>query len=470
MKNLVNGKFISSNEVIDIKSPIDNEFIASVPSMSKEDVDLAMSSARNAFELWSNLSGVERAKYIYRIAEELEKMKEEIANIMVVEIAKPYKAALTEVERTVELIKYSAEEGLRITGEIFEGGNYDKDSNNKLSLVRYKPYGVVLAIAPFNYPINLSASKIIPALIGGNVVIFKPPTQGSVSALKFVEAIGKAGLPNGVVNSVTGKGSKIGDYLNTHKEVDFINFTGSTGVGQSISKITTMKPMIMELGGKDAAIVLKDSNLEKAAKNIISGAFSYSGQRCTAIKRVLVENEVADKLVELLDLELSKLSVGSAKEGADITELIDENTSNYIENLIKETMELGRKTNQKFLRKSNLIYPMIFDFVDEKDRLAIEEPFGPVLPIIRVENIEEAIRIANSSEFGLQSSVFTNDIEKAFKIADKLEVGSVHINNKTQRGPDNFPFIGYKNSGMGVQGIKSSIMSMLKVKTIVFDI
>lgn len=470
MKNLVNGELIKSEKNIEIKSPIDNKIIGKVPAMSREEVDYAMKSARLAFEKWSNLSNIEKSKYMYKIADELEKIKEELANLLVIEIAKNYKSSLAEIERTIEFIKYTAEEGLRINGETFEGGNYEKGSNGKISIVQNVPYGVVLAIAPFNYPINLSISKIIPALMAGNVVIFKPPTQGSISALKLIEAIYKADLPKGVINSVTGRGSEIGDYLNTHKEVDFINFTGSTEIGQNISKITSMKPIIMELGGKDAGIVTKNANLEKAGKEIITGAFSYSGQRCTAIKRVLVEEEVADKLVDILNKNLAELKVGSAIYDNDITELIDEKSADYVEGLIKDTISKNRKTKQEFKRVGNIIYPMIFDYVNINDRIAIEEPFGPILPIIRVKNIEEAVEIANSSEYGLQSSVFTENIEEAFNIATKLEVGTVQINNKTQRGPDNFPFIGHKNSGMGTQGIRNSILSMTKTKTIVINI
>lgn len=469
LNNVVNGEYYDSNSVLEIYSPIDNSIVGSTPAMSKEDVDYAMITAKNSFKNWKNLSYKERSDYLKKVSEKLLENKEILAKTMVLEIAKPYKASLIEIERTAHLINFSADTLLNINGEVFEGGSFEKSSHNKISMVRYTPYGVVLCIAPFNYPINLSMAKIVTALLAGNTVVFKPSTQGSVVALKMMSII-KDVLPKGVLNSVTGKGSVIGDYLIEHPIVDFINFTGSTPVGLHLSKLAGMKPLILELGGKDAAIVLDDADLEKTAEDIINGAFSYSGQRCTAIKRVLVDNKVADKLVDLLNNKLSKVKVGSALEDVMISELIDKSSADFVEELIKDTLQLNRPTKQEYKRYGNLIYPMIFDKVQRTDKLAIIEPFGPVLPIIRFDNLDEAIEIANESEYGLQSSIFTKDINKAFSIANKLDVGTVQINNKTQRGPDNFPFLGIKNSGVGIQGIRSSIIGMSRMKTIVFDI
>lgn len=457
-------------EKIEIYSSIDNELLGSVEKMSKEKVNEIYLEARKALKEWKNLSTIERAEYLYKAADELDKIKFELAELVTKEISKPYKDSLQEIERTIYLIKYSAEEGKRIFGEIVEAKNYDKNANGKISLVRREAIGVVLAIAPFNYPINLSASKIAPALIMGNVVVFKPPTQGVLSALKLVKAFEKANLPKGVLQVVTGKGSEIGDYLNTHNEIDFINFTGSTNIGKKIAAQSIMKPLMLELGGKDAAIVLDDADLEKASKEIVAGAYSYSGQRCTAIKRVLVTNKVHDELIEKIKEKVLKLKVGNPFDNVDIAPLIDNNSADFVENLIKDAINKGAKEEVKYTRKNNLISPSLLSNVSLDMDIAWEEPFGPVLPIIKIDSVDEAIKIANKSEYGLQSSVFTKDIDMAFKIANELEVGSVHINNKTQRGPDNFPFLGIKNSGLGIQGIRDSILAMSKIKSIILDI
>ena len=469
-KNLVNGEWKSSEKEITIYSPINQEELGTVPAMSQAEVDEAMQAARAALPAWRALSAVERAAYLHKTAAILERDKEEIGTILAKEVAKGIKAAIGEVVRTADLIRYAAEEGLRITGQAMEGGGFEAASKNKLAVVRREPVGVVLAIAPFNYPVNLSGSKIAPALIAGNVVMFKPPTQGSISGLLLAKAFEEAGIPAGVFNTITGRGSEIGDYIIEHKEVNFINFTGSTPIGERIGRLAGMRPIMLELGGKDAALVLEDADLEHAAKQIVAGAFSYSGQRCTAIKRVIVLESVADTLATFLQAEVAKLTVGDPFDNADITPVIDNASADFIWGLIEDAQEKGAQALTPIKREGNLLWPVLFDQVTKDMKVAWEEPFGPVLPIIRVANVEEAIAFANESEFGLQSSVFTNDFKKAFEIAEKLEVGTVHINNKTQRGPDNFPFLGVKGSGAGVQGIKYSIEAMTNVKSIVFDV
>ena len=469
-KNLVNGEWKSSEKEITIYSPINQEELGTVPAMSRAEVDEAMQAARAALPAWRALSAVERSAYLHKTAAILERDKEEIGTILAKEVAKGIKAAIGEVVRTADLIRYAAEEGLRITGQAMEGGGFEAASKNKLAVVRREPVGVVLAIAPFNYPVNLSGSKIAPALIAGNVVMFKPPTQGSISGLLLAKAFEEAGIPAGVFNTITGRGSEIGDYIIEHKEVNFINFTGSTPIGERIGRLAGMRPIMLELGGKDAALVLEDADLEHAAKQIVAGAFSYSGQRCTAIKRVIVLESVADTLATLLQAEVAKLTVGDPFDNADITPVIDNASADFIWGLIEDAQEKGAQALTQIKREGNLLWPVLFDQVTKDMKVAWEEPFGPVLPIISVANVEEAIVFANESEFGLQSSVFTNDFKKAFEIAEKLEVGTVHINNKTQRGPDNFPFLGVKGSGAGVQGIKYSIEAMTNVKSIVFDV
>ncbi|WP_057519598.1 NADP-dependent glyceraldehyde-3-phosphate dehydrogenase, partial [Streptococcus pneumoniae] len=455
---------------ITIYSPINQEELGTVPAMTQTEADEAMQAARAALPAWRALSAIERAAYLHKTAAILERDKEKIGTILAKEVAKGIKAAIGEVVRTADLIRYAAEEGLRITGQAMEGGGFEAASKNKLAVVRREPVGIVLAIAPFNYPVNLSASKIAPALIAGNVVMFKPPTQGSISGLLLAKAFEEAGIPAGVFNTITGRGSEIGDYIIEHKEVNFINFTGSTPIGERIGRLAGMRPIMLELGGKDAALVLEDADLEHAAKQIVAGAFSYSGQRCTAIKRVIVLESVADKLATLLQEEVSKLTVGDPFDNADITPVIDNASADFIWGLIEDAQEKEAQALTPIKREGNLLWPVLFDQVTKDMKVAWEEPFGPVLPIIRVASVEEAIAFANESEFGLQSSVFTNDFKKAFEIAEKLEVGTVHINNKTQRGPDNFPFLGVKGSGAGVQGIKYSIEAMTNVKSIVFDV
>ncbi|MFL4359311.1 NADP-dependent glyceraldehyde-3-phosphate dehydrogenase [Streptococcus uberis] len=469
-KNLVNGEWKLSENEIKIYAPATGEELGSVPAMSTEEVDYVYQSAKNAFQAWRELSYVERAAILHKAADILVRDAEKIGAILSKEVAKGHKAAVSEVVRTAEIINYAAEEGIRMEGEVLEGGSFEASSKKKIAIVRHEPVGLVLAISPFNYPINLAGSKIAPALIAGNVVALKPPTQGSISGLLLAEVFAEAGVPAGVFNTITGRGSVIGDYIVEHEAVNFINFTGSTPVGERIGQLAGMRPIMLELGGKDSAIVLEDADLALAAKNIVAGAFGYSGQRCTAVKRVLVMDSVADELEKHVCDLVDNLSVGMPEDNADITPLIDTKAADFVEGLITDANEKGAKALTEIKREGNLISPVVFDHVTTDMRLAWEEPFGPVLPFIRVNSLEEAIDISNSSEYGLQASVFTNNFPQAFAIAEKLEVGTVHINNKTQRGTDNFPFLGAKKSGAGVQGVKYSIDAMTNLKSIVFDI
>ncbi|MEA4826023.1 NADP-dependent glyceraldehyde-3-phosphate dehydrogenase [Clostridium sp. JNZ J1-5] len=470
-KNLYNGQWVeSSNMPIEIFSPVDGTLVGKIQSMNEREVDASIQNSHLSQLSWGETPINKRSEILHRAADILSNKVDFLVSILQKEIAKDKKSSISEIQRTVDFIRFVAEEGKHLHGETVSSENFPGFNKNKISFVTRVPIGVVLAISPFNYPINLSASKIAPALIAGNSVVLKPPTQGAISTLYLAEIFNEAGIPKGVLNTVTGKGSIIGDYLVTHKDINFINFTGSSDIGKHIAVVAGMVPMLMELGGKDAALVLKDADLEKTADNIVSGAYSYSGQRCTAVKRVLVEETIADELVLELKERVEKLKVGNPEDEVDITPLINNEAADYVEGLIKDAIVKGATMLTPSKRKGNLIYPVLFDKVTTDMRLAWEEPFGPVLPIIRVKNIDEAIVIANSSQYGLQSSIFTRDINKAFYIANKLEVGTVQINNKTERGPDNFPFLGVKSSGLGTQGVRYSIEAMSRPKAIVLNI
>ena len=473
-KNIVDGEFYNSksSDILEVKSPLDNSVLGTVQAMSQEDVDVVMSSAKKSQKYWAQTTIAERATLLYKVADLLVEKKEELGNLLMMEIAKDKKSSISEVVRTADFLRFTADAAKSIEGESIPSDSFPGFNKKKISFVTREPLGVVLAISPFNYPVNLSASKIGPALMAGNTIVFKPASQGALSGLFLAQVFKEAGIPAGVVNTVTGKGSIIGDYCVTHKDVDFVNFTGSTAVGQRISKITEMTPLLLELGGKDAAIVLEDADLDLTAKNIVGGAFSYSGQRCTAVKRVLVMESVADKLIEKVVEQMAELKVGNPLEveDAQVVPLIDTKAADFVEKLMKDAQDKGAKVVFGGKRDGNLIEPTLYDNVTLDMDIAWEEPFGPILPIIRVKSREEAIDIANQSEYGLQSSVFTQDINEAFYIAKRLEVGTVQVNNKTERGPDHFPFLGVKSSGMGTQGIRYSIESMSRPKATVINI
>ncbi len=469
-KAFIAGSWRLAKSLKEVRSPLDGSLIGETSALSKEEVDEAFNAAEKAFQEWRATPLNERVTVLTRAARILEEHKDELARVMHVEIAKPYKSCLSEVERSADLLRFTAAQAATLEGELYLGDAFPKQPRKKLCITYREPLGVILAISPFNYPVNLSISKIAPAIAGGNAVVLKPPSQGSISALHLGPVFEEAGLPPGVLNIVTGKGSEIGDYLATHPAPKLITFTGSTSVGKRIASIAGMKKLLFELGGKDPAIVLEDADLKLAAKHIVTGAYSYNGQRCTAVKRVIALKRVADELARLLREEVAKLSVGRGNE--EVTPLIDEPSAERVEALIKEALEKGAVLlhPDELSREGNLLKPVLLDKVTPDMKVAWEEPFGPVLPLLRTDSLEEAVELANESGYGLQAAVFTKDLEAAFKAARLLEAGTVQINGKTERGPDNFPFLGVKDSGIGVQGVKNSLLEMTRPKNIVLNL
>lgn len=464
---------MEQNDMIQIKSPLNGEIIGNVPAMTQSRVNEIIIKAKESLKEWKEKTLNDRIQYLYKAGELLLENEKELSALLVKEVGKDTKSAKSEVVRTADFIKFTADAAKNMHGQNLGADSFPGGKKGKFAITTREPVGVVLAISPFNYPVNLAASKIAPALAGGNTVILKPATQGSLCGTFLVDIFKKAGLPDGVLGVVTGFGSEIGDYIVTHPDINFINFTGSTEVGHHIAKQAEMIPLLMELGGKDAAIVLEDADLNLAASQIVSGAFSYSGQRCTAIKRVIVLDKVADDLVQKIKSEIKKLKVGNPLEGDgvyDVVPLISKKAADYVESLIKDATDKGAVIICGGNRKGSLIEPTLIDNVTEDMKIAWEEPFGPVLPVLHVNSINDAITLANKSEYGLQSSVFTKNINNAFYIAGKLEVGAVQINNKTERGPDHLPFLGVKKSGIGVQGITYSIDAMTRIKSTVINL
>ncbi|PSR38004.1 MAG: NADP-dependent glyceraldehyde-3-phosphate dehydrogenase [Sulfobacillus thermosulfidooxidans] len=459
-----------SGEHVAVYGPVHGQIIGKVHAFSREEVDQAIGRLQEGFQSWKRMLLTERAQLLHQWADKLEANRAELAELLMLEIAKNHRDSLDEVQRSADFIHYTAEEGLRLAGETLFGDAFPGQTRQKVSIVGRVPLGVVLAIPPFNYPINLAVTKIAPALMGGNVVVLKPPTQGAIAGLNITRLAYEAGIPDNVIIAITGSGRVIGDYLISHPRVNMINFTGSTQTGQHIASKAIMVPLLLELGGKDAAIVLADANIERARDNIVSGAFSYSGQRCTAVKRVLVVEEIADQLATAVAQKVMTLSVGAPEADSVVTPLISNEAADFVWDMIHEAVAQGAVALTPLRRDGNLIYPVVLDFVTRDMRVAWEEPFGPVLPIIRIHDAEEGVELANASEYGLQGAIFTQDVSQAFLLAEELDVGTVQINGKTSRGPDHFPFVGTKASGMGAQGVRYSLLAMTRLKSTVLNL
>ncbi|MFX1411275.1 MAG: NADP-dependent glyceraldehyde-3-phosphate dehydrogenase [Promethearchaeota archaeon] len=460
----------TSGDLIQVYNPYNNELIANVQACTKEEADEIINVAHENIECWNEIPLNKRAEILNKSANLMIKSSEKLGHLLMREIGKPLNSAISEIIRTAEIFKATAESSLQISGETILGDAFEGYSKEKVSITYRVPLGVVLCIGPFNYPFNLTGSKIAPALMVGNSVVMKPPSQGPLTALHFGIILEKAGVPPGVFNIITGRGSEIGDFLVSHPLIDMINFTGSSETGKFLAKTAGMKPLLLELGGKDAAIILDDADLDVTVKSIVSGAFSFSGQRCTAVKRVLPMPGIADKLIEEVTKETLKLTIGDPAKNNTIGPLINSKQCDYVQGLIDDALEKGAVLKCGNKREGNIMWPTILDNVNTDMRIAWEEPFGPVLPFIRINSAEQAVKISNKSEYGLQGMIFTENIDLAFNIAQELEVGTVQINGKSARGPDHFPFLGTKSSGLGTQGIKYSLESMSRPKVVVMNL
>ena len=449
-KAYINGAFVSTTSEVEIFSPLDNQVAGTVPALDKEHIREAFQIAKNTFSSWKRTSLLERKKYLENFNKLLLDSKEELGQIISNETGKLLNESIVEVERTFEYIEATIKSWENIKMKKMVVGS----KTNNIARV---PLGVVLAISPFNYPINLAMSKIAPALLTGNTVVFKPATNGSLTGGFIATLIDKANFPKGVFNLVTGRGRDIGDELIQNENIDMISFTGSVEIGKRIGKHKTLIPLVLELGGNDAGYVRYDANLDLAAKEIAKGAFSFSGQRCTAIKRVILNSKVKDAFYEKLIKEVEKL---------EIVPLVTPQAAENVKRLIEDS----KKRNDKFILKGQIKDNFIGAFIVETSENSLafqEEAFGPLLPILVIDNEENLEQIFNNTNFGLQNSIFTNDVEWAKKFAINIESGTVNINRSSSRGPDIFPFLGVKDSGFGTQGIEEALKSMTRVLNII---
>ncbi|URA11257.1 aldehyde dehydrogenase family protein [Thermospira aquatica] len=467
---LIDGcwRCLSSGESQDVINPATGEVIGRVPLANNQDAENAIQAAYRFFEKLS-FDPLERLEIMKKAAEILASVREDMAKTIVLESGKPISVAFSEVDATIERLRLVEEEVRVLYGEYLPG-EWVHDTKGKFAIVKRRPLGVVAAIAPFNYPLFIGAAKIIPALLAGNTVVVKPASDTPISLILFVRILEKAGIPQGAIHILTGSGKEIGDTLVTHPLVKAISFTGSTQVGEYIASRAGMKRLHLELGGKAAALVFADADIQKTASLLCKGAFRNSGQRCDAVSRVLVEESIAPQLIEALVEESKNYSCGDPMDPkTPMGTVINEAAATRLDGLLAD----AREKQARFLvekKRNNLFYPPHIVEISTDCRLAWEEIFGPILPIIRVKNEEEAIRLANASEYGLDSCVFTQDITRAFRVAEALHDGSVTINAIPAHGVGHFPFGGNKRSGIGREGIKYSIDELTELHTIIVNL
>jgi len=466
---LINGDFVDKDEHHEVINPYNSEVVDTVPIGDRGDVNYAIESANIAKKELYDLSAKEISNNLFEASLELEDMRDKIAKLIVLEAGKPYKQALVEMDRSIETLRFCSEEAKRIYGESVPLDATGSVDERFMAFTRKVPLGVVGAITPFNYPVNLALHKIAPAIAAKNTVVMKPSMEAPLAALKLVEIINNH-FPKGVINSVCGYGSEIGDAIVVSNDIDKITFTGSVATGLFLSSRAGMKKLTLELGGNDPLIVLDDANIEKAVDACVSGAFYFSGQVCIGIKRVILDNKIADEFLSLFVEKTSKLNLGDPMDiNTDIGPLINETAAINVEKSIDSAINDGAELLLGGERKDCFIQPTILDNVNMSMNIVANETFGPVAPIIRVNGVDEAIKVANDTQYGLQSGVFTENIHNALKCAEEIESGSVLINKESTFRTDSMPFGGFKSSGIGKEGIKYAVEEMSKTKLIAFN-
>lgn len=460
-----------SGKTIDVVSPIDDHVVGRIQLVTYGEIDTAIRRAHLVQKEWEKVPMIKRGKMLHLAADWIREHEGPLTSLLMKEIGKTHVEAKDEILRSADMIDYFTHEGLHLTGEELSGEAFPGYDQTKMAIIERVPLGVILAIAPFNYPVNLSVSKIAPALITGNAVVFKPPTQGSISSLHLAEIFRIAGLPDGLIVTPTGGGGDIGEYLCTHPGIDMVTFTGSSAVGEEMAKKTGMIPLLFECGGNNPAIVLSDADMEAVSKEIVKGAFSYSGQRCTAIKYVLGLKPTIDKLLPKVVVKTKELiKMGDPRNPENnLGPVISDSAAGEIEKRILMAKADGARIVLGGKREGKYIEPTILENVTPSMEILHMETFGPVVSFIAVSTINEAVQMINASHYGLQASIFTSDEGSGIQLAKQLSVGTVQINSKPQRGPDHFPFLGIKGSGVGVQGIRYTLEAMTRPKPIVLN-
>jgi len=475
--NYINGEWraASGGKTLENRNPANrDEVIAEFAASEVADVEAALDAASEAYRTWRLSSPITRANILHKAANILESRIPEVGRELTREEGKTLKEGIGETTRAVQILRYYAGEAQQPSGEHYP-------SANPLTLLytTREPLGVTAIITPWNFPIAIPAWKIAPALAFGNTVVFKPASLTPLSAVRLVEALADAGLPPGVLNLVTGSASVIGDPLLRDPRVVAISFTGSNETGAELRKMAAERgaKLQLELGGKNPAIVLADADLEQALTHVVNGAMMSTGQKCTATSRAILDRRIADKFTAMLSERISGLKVGDPlANDTQIGPLVDDHSAKRVAGEVAAAREAGSEllvggdVLGGELERGAFVAPALFAGVDPSSRLGQDELFGPVLGVISVDGIDEALAVANQVRFGLSASLFTRDLERALTFAREIEAGIVHVNSETAGAEPQVPFGGMKGSSSysREQG-KASREFFTQIKTVYLD-
>ncbi len=457
---------VGSGDPLVVNSPWDGSEVARIATCTLEEADGVLDRARAALATWRWTPAWRRAQILERTSRLIEDNAEKIARIIALEGGKPLKDARVEARRGASTFRWASEEAKRTGGEIVQM-DADASGENRFGWTIREPRGVVIAISPFNFPLNLVAHKVAPALAAANVVVLKPASTTPLTALFLSELLEEAGLPNDVLQVVVGPGGTLGTKLVKDGRVNMVSFTGSPPVGRRIASDAGMKMVILELGNNSATIVDEDANLELALQRVVAGGFANSGQVCISVQRVVVHERVYDEFMAGLVPAVEALKVGDPlDETTDVAALISASEAERVKAWVREALDQGATLAAGGIDAEGRLRPTVLTDVTRDMKVCAREVFGPVISIIKARDLYEAIEISNDSEMGLQAGIFTNDINKALYAARHLEVGGVMINEVPTFRVDHMPYGGVKGSGMGREGVKYAIHEMTELKMV----
>ncbi|HUP08348.1 MAG TPA: phosphonoacetaldehyde dehydrogenase [Caldimonas sp.] len=458
------GERVHRDRVIDVRDPYTGQLVGTVPKATLEDVRHAFDVAR-AFK--STLTRYERAAILNKAAALVRSRTGELSDLITAESGLCKKDSLYEIGRVSDVLLFGANECLKDDGQIFSCDLTPHGRKRRVYTQRDPLLGVITAITPFNHPMNQVAHKVVPSIVTNNRMVLKPSEKVPLSALVLADVLYEAGLPPAMFQVLTGDPKEIADELITNPAVDLVTFTGGVAIGKSIAAKAGYRRMVLELGGNDPIIVMEDADLDEAATLAVSGSYKNSGQRCTAVKRMLVQASVADRFVELLVEKTKAWTYGDPTDASlDMGTVIDEPAARYCEDRVNEAVGAGARLLAGNQRRGALYSPTVVDRVRPDMRLVREETFGPVSPVIRFGDIDEAIRISNSTAYGLSSSVCTNRLDWIARFVAELQVGSLNVREVPGYRLELTPFGGIKDSGLGYkEGVQEAVKSFTNVKT-----
>jgi len=463
---LINGQPVQGTEVKPVISPYDGSLVAQVHRAGQVQVVQAIEAAQRGFEITKKLASHEREAILRRTADRIHEKSEELARCIALEAAKPIRDARVEVERAATTFSLAAGEAVRIHGEVLPL-DINKLAGDRLAIVRRFPLGVVAAISPFNFPLNLVAHKVAPALAAGNSVVLKPSSSTPITALMLGEILLDAGLPKEAIHIVPCS-PKNAEPLLTHPAVKMVTFTGSPAVGWEMKKKLNKARICLELGGNAAALIEPDADMDHTIARCVDGGYSYAGQICISLQRIYLHESIADRFINGYVESVKSLRAGDPlDENTQIGPMIDEGAARKTEEWVNQALAAGAKLLCGGRRSGNFYEPTILIDVPPDQPVSCREVFAPVTVIYRYLDFDKAVAGVNHSEFGLQAALFTQDLNRIMSAYNRIEVGGLIINDIPTFRADNYPYGGVKASGLGREGVKYAIEEMTELKTLV---